>query len=37
VVMHGRMGPSLMATHVFKGVDNPEEALLLMKDKSRGT
>ncbi len=33
VVMCGRMDPSLMATHVFKGFDKLEEALLLMKDK----
>ncbi len=35
VVMHGRMDPSLMATHVFKGFDKLEEALLLMKEKPR--
>ncbi len=35
VVMHGRMDPSLMATHVFKGFDTLEEALLLMKEKPR--
>ncbi len=33
VVMHGRMDPSLMATHVFTGFDRLEEALLLMKKK----
>ena len=33
VVTCGRMDPSLMATHVFKGFDKLEEALLLMKDK----
>jgi isopropanol dehydrogenase (NADP+) len=33
VVMHGRMDPSLMATHVFRGFDRIEEALLLMKKK----
>ena len=35
VVMHGRMDPALMATHVFKGFDKLEEALLLMKEKPR--
>ncbi len=35
VVMHGRMDPSLMATHIFKGFDALEEALLLMKEKPR--
>lgn len=35
VVMHGRMDPSLMATHVFKGFEKLEEALLLMKEKPR--
>jgi len=35
VVMCGRMDPSLMATHVFKGFDKLEEALLLMKEKPR--
>ncbi|MFA7563154.1 MAG: NAD(P)-dependent alcohol dehydrogenase [Methanoculleus sp.] len=35
VVMHGRMDPSLMATHVYKGFDKLEEALLLMKDKPK--
>jgi len=35
VVMHGRMDPSLMATHVFKGFDKLEDALLLMKEKPR--
>ncbi len=29
--MHGRMNPSLAATHVFGGFDRLEEALLLMK------
>jgi alcohol dehydrogenase (NADP+) len=29
------MDPSLMATHVYKGFDKLEEALLLMKDKPR--
>lgn len=33
MVTHGRIDPSLMATHVFKGFDKIEEALLLMKDK----
>lgn len=35
VVTHGRMDPSLMATHVFKGFDKLEEALLLMKEKPK--
>ncbi len=35
VVMHGRMDPALMATHVFRGFDNLEEALLLMREKPR--
>lgn len=36
VVMCGRMDPSLMATHVFKGgFDKLEEALLLMKAKPK--
>ena len=33
MVTHKRIDPSLMATHVFKGFDKLEEALLLMKDK----
>lgn len=33
IVIHGRMDPSLMASHVFKGFDHLEKALLLMKDK----
>jgi isopropanol dehydrogenase (NADP+) len=35
LVTYGRMDPSLMATHVFKGFDNLEEALLLMREKPR--
>lgn len=35
IITHGRMDPSLMASHVFKGFDKLEEALLLMKDKPR--
>jgi len=35
VVTYGRMDPSLMATHVFRGFDRLEEALLLMKEKPR--
>jgi len=35
VVMCGRMDPSLMATHVFKGFDRLKDALLLMKEKPR--
>jgi len=29
------MDPSLMATHVYKGWDKLEEALLLMREKPR--
>jgi alcohol dehydrogenase (NADP+) len=35
IVTYGRMDPSLMATHVFKGFDKLGEALLLMKEKPR--
>ena len=35
VVMHGRMASSLMETHVFRGFDNLQEALLLMREKPR--
>ena len=35
VINHKRMDPSLMASHVFKGFDYLEEALLLMKEKPR--
>lgn len=35
MVIHGRIDPSLMATHVYKGFDKIEKALLLMKDKPR--
>ena len=35
VVMCGRMDPSLMAMHVFKGFDRLKDALLLMKEKPR--
>jgi threonine dehydrogenase-like Zn-dependent dehydrogenase len=35
VVTYGRMDPSLMATHVYRGFEKLEEALLLMKDKPR--
>jgi alcohol dehydrogenase (NADP+) len=35
IITYGRMDPSLMATHVYKGFDKLEEALLLMKDKPR--
>ena len=34
-VMTGRMDPAHIATHVFKGFDKLEEALLLMKDKPK--
>ena len=33
LVTYGRIDPSLMATHIFKGWESLEEALLLMKDK----
>lgn len=33
MVTHKRIDPSQMATHVFKGFEKLEEALLLMKDK----
>lgn len=33
IVTYGRMDPSLMATHIFKGFDTLKEALLLMKEK----
>ncbi|MGF7119159.1 NAD(P)-dependent alcohol dehydrogenase [Methanobacterium oryzae] len=35
MVTYGRIDSSLMATHVFKGFDKVEEALLLMKEKPR--
>ena len=35
MVTHKRINPSLMATHLFKGFDKLEEALLLMKDKTQ--
>ena len=35
IVTYGRMDPSLMATHVYKGWDKLEEALLLMREKPR--
>jgi threonine dehydrogenase-like Zn-dependent dehydrogenase len=35
LVKHDRIDPGKMATHVFKGLDKVEEALLLMKDKPR--
>jgi isopropanol dehydrogenase (NADP+) len=34
IVTYGRMDPSLMATHVFRGLDKIEEALMMMKSKS---
>lgn len=36
MVTHGRIDPSLMATHVFEGFDKIEDALLLMKEKTHG-
>jgi alcohol dehydrogenase (NADP+) len=35
IVTYGRIDPSLIATHVFKGFDKIEEAFLLMKEKPR--
>jgi len=35
IVTYGRMDPSLMATHVFRGFEKLEEALLLMKEKPK--
>lgn len=35
LVKHNRVDPGKMVTHVFKGLDKVEEALLLMKDKPR--
>jgi len=35
LVKHNRIDPSKMATHVFKGLDKVEDALLLMKDKPK--
>jgi threonine dehydrogenase-like Zn-dependent dehydrogenase len=32
---YGRIKPEKMATHVFKGFDNVEKALMLMKEKPR--
>ncbi len=34
VVMHKRMDPALMATHVFHGFEKIEEALMMMRKKS---
>ena len=33
IIKYKRMDPSLMATHVFKGLDKIEEALMMMKSK----
>ena len=33
LVSHGKLDPGLMVTHTFKGFENIEKALLLMKDK----
>ncbi|AZO94642.1 zinc-binding dehydrogenase [Iocasia frigidifontis] len=35
LIKYNRLDPALMATHVFKGLDKVEEALMLMKDKPR--
>lgn len=35
LVKHDRFDPGKMVTHIFKGLDKVEEALLLMKDKPR--
>ena len=35
VVEQGRMDPSLLISHRFKGLESVEEALYLMKDKPR--
>jgi threonine dehydrogenase-like Zn-dependent dehydrogenase len=35
LVKHDRVDPGKMVTHIFKGLDKVEEALLLMKDKPR--
>lgn len=35
LVKYNRVDPSKMATHVFKGLDKVEKALLLMKDKPK--
>lgn len=35
LVTYGRVDPSLMVTHKFKGLESVEEALMLMKDKPR--
>jgi len=34
LVTYGRMDPGLMATHVFKGFEKIEEALMMMRSKS---
>ncbi len=34
VVTYGRMDPSLMATHVYRGLDKIEDALAMMRNKS---
>lgn len=35
LVLYGRLDPSKLVTHVFKGFEHVEEALLLMKDKPK--
>lgn len=36
MVTHGRIDPSLLATHVFEGFDKIEEAVYMMKEKPPG-
>jgi threonine dehydrogenase-like Zn-dependent dehydrogenase len=35
LAMYGRIDPGKLVTHVFKGFDHIEEALMLMKDKPK--
>jgi alcohol dehydrogenase (NADP+) len=35
MVTHGRIDPSVMATHIFKSFDKVEDAFILMKEKPR--
>ncbi|MGI6588411.1 MAG: NAD(P)-dependent alcohol dehydrogenase [Peptococcia bacterium] len=35
LVEHNRLDPSKLVTHVFRGLENAEKALLLMKDKPK--
>lgn len=36
MVTHGRIDPTLVATHVMQGFDKLEEAVLMMKEKPPG-